>query len=93
MKAAIVFDKTNILWVNSNEYNIMQIKCNMERINDILRRRGYIYLNQIYEYFEAHWDVQRCNHCILYNDNEIRFEIYNIFEDKPELGYLIDIIW
>ena len=91
MKDIIMFDESNILW-GSNEQNIMQMRRNMTHINDILRQRGYIYLNQIYECFETNWDTQRYNHCILYNGKEIRFEI-NIFDDKPELGYLIDIIW
>lgn len=93
MKAAIMFDNKNILWEESNEDNIMQIRTTMEHINDLLKLRGYIYLNYIYEAFFVHWDTQRCNHCILYNGNEIRFEINNIFENKPELGYLIDITW
>ena len=93
MKAAIVFDNKNILWQESNENNIMQIRTTMMHINELFKQRGYIYLNQIYEAFFVYWDTQRCNHCILYADNEIRFEINNIFEDKPELGYLIDIIW
>ena len=93
MKAAIVFDNKNILWQESNENNIMQIRTAMMHINELFKQRGYIYLNQIYEAFFVYWDTQRCNHCILYADNEIRFEINNIFEDKPELGYLIDIIW
>ena len=93
MKAAIMFDNKNILWEESNEGNIMQIRTTMEHLNDILERRGYIYLNQIYEEFFVRWDTQRCNHCILYNTNGIRFEINNIFEGKPELGYLIDITW
>ena len=91
MKDIIMFDESNILW-GSNEQNIMQMRRNMTYINCILRQRGYIYLNQIYECFEANWDTQRYNHCISYNGKEIRFEI-NIFDDKPELGYLIDIIW
>lgn len=93
MKAAIVFDNKNILWQESNENNIMQIRTTVMHINELFKQRGYIYLNQIYEAFFVYWDTQRCNHCILYADNEIRFEINNIFEDKPELGYLIDIIW
>ena len=93
MKAAIVFDNKNILGQESNENNIMQIRTTMMHINDLLKQRGYIYLNQIYEAFFVYWDTKRCNHCILYADNEIRFEINNIFENKPELGYLIDIIW
>lgn len=64
-----IFDKSSPMYDtadkdgNKNKY-FLQIK--QEYVNDILRVRGYIYLNQIYEQLGLCWDPTRTNECILY---------------------------
>ena len=61
---AIKFDSSNPNWTGNNEQDRMFL-CIMEQyINDILKHRGYIYLNQIYEHLGIEWNPDDRNTCV-----------------------------
>lgn len=39
----------NAAWQNDNEYNIMFLKAQEQYANDLLRARGHLYLNEVYD--------------------------------------------
>ena len=70
------FDENCTSWDSSHECN--QIYLEMQRVclNEKLRCRGYVYLNEIYEAFGAMWNPDDDNLCyrIECETIEIRFE-------------------
>jgi hypothetical protein len=57
-------------------------------MQDVLKSRGYIYLNQIYEILGIAWDPKQDNHCYTQDDaNPVEFSI--IFGTE-ELTVLIE---
>lgn len=45
---ARVFDRSNPLWENDSIYNERWLKLQQSHFNDILRRRGHVFLNDVY---------------------------------------------
>ena len=43
------FDESCRDWVNDSEYNLMFIRMTQRRMNDLLRSRGYLFLNDVYD--------------------------------------------
>ena len=43
------FDETNPMWQTSPEYNRFFITCQQNYFNDILRNRGHVFLNEVYD--------------------------------------------
>ena len=60
-------------------------------LNDLLKTRGYIYLNTIYETLGIKWDPDRNNVCFRYkpNDTKLHFAIRSL----NEYGFDIDIVY
>ena len=65
-----MFDENCSPWTESREYNTGIITMEINHLSDIIRYRGYIYLNQIYEAFGIKWDTQRDNLKRLYVNGE-----------------------
>lgn len=68
LRKTVVFDKTASYWSPYREYNYAFLRGKESYINDIIRHRGYIYLNQIYEMLGVGWNPEEENYCIK-NDN------------------------
>lgn len=78
--ANITFDKQNTNWTNDQSYNHMFLLMEERYINDLIRSRGYVYLNQIYEALDTKWNPNDENPCIKRGDvNLIRFIEFEVF--------------
>ena len=81
---ARIFDETCPAWVKDPEQNLMFLKLQQNHANDILKRRGYLFLNEVYNMlgFQASkagqvvgWIYdESLNHD---GDNYVDFGIYN----------------
>ena len=60
----IKFDSQNPNWTGDRDRDTMFLHAIGEHINDTIRCRGYIYLNQIYELLGFLWNPDDRNPCI-----------------------------
>ena len=60
----VEFGKESALWSTDRAYNMAFLKHMEVYMNDLIRYRGYIYLNQIYEMLGIGWDPKNENPCI-----------------------------
>ena len=44
-----IFDEYNPNWEKDSEYNYMWLECQQAYFNDLLKARGYIFLNEVYD--------------------------------------------
>lgn len=88
---AVQFDDRCYGWASDRECNVLLIRLVECRINDLLRLRGYVYLNTICEELAVGWSPEDDNPCIIYDGIErtprVRFETY----DGPNCSLLINI--
>lgn len=71
----IIVDRMNPMWNIDQklvEYTFRHI---FEYCKDILKYRGYIYLNQIYEQLGAAWNPDDENICYRKDDKPIEFDL------------------
>jgi len=83
MKTSFKFGRDTSYMADKNvEFNRAVVKEAEKRSNSLLKNRGYIYLNQIYELLGVKWDVEWENLCTLYNpDKPTEFGIAHEHED------------
>lgn len=58
------FDKMSSKWERDPGVNLWFLRITERNINDTIRFRGYIYLNQIYEMLGIRWNPDDKNPCI-----------------------------
>lgn len=77
----ISFDKNSPMWTEDAGYNV-QYLLNIEKyINEIIRHRGYIYLNQIYAMLGVEWNPENVNQCIKCDSaDRLAFVDFELFE-------------
>lgn len=86
------FDSRNVCWVDYEDCNIMFLLQCENYVNDIIRLRGYIYLNQICEILGVEWNPDDVNHCIKNNmANRIKFVELETFPETNN-GILVNIL-
>lgn len=83
----IYVDKNCHWWNNDQKCNEYFINYQIDYIMDLIRYRGYIYLNQIYEILDVKWDPKCDNPCIENSD----FTVVIGWEDKTS-RWRIDIV-
>lgn len=91
MKTQFTFNsKTSPYATTDVEFNQMFIRRQENFFNDVLKVRGYIYLNTIYEMLGIKWDPDWNNLCLRYEPYEakLRFAVRAVNED----GFDIDIL-
>ena len=60
----IYFDKECHYWSRNDRSNEHFLNTQMDYIRDLVKHRGYVYLNQIYEILGAKWDTRIDNLCV-----------------------------
>lgn len=90
MITTIAFNsKTSPYASTSTEANLMYIRYVETYLNDLLKVRGYIYLNRIYEELGMKWNPEWDNLCLLHKSGaSVKFGIRGSNED----GFDIDIL-
>ena len=64
MSMVIYIDEDWPYWSNGNRWIEAFLNYQMDYICDLIKQRGYVYLNQIYEILGVVWDTRCDNHCI-----------------------------
>lgn len=73
---------------NDAEANLLFLRYQERYLTDLLRARGYIYLNRIYEALGVKWNPEWRNLCMLWeNDAKVELAIRGVNED----GFDLDI--
>lgn len=91
MKTSFTFNSRTSPYATVNvEENRMFISHMENHINDLIKYRGYVYLNQIYEMFGVEWNTEWENLCLTRGDitHRIVFAVARSNED----GFDIDIL-
>lgn len=65
-------------WTNNMEVNKYHLNATMNFLSDIFNYRGYIYLNQVYEYLGAAWNPDFENICYRSDGTGLPYEIKHI---------------
>ena len=86
----IVFDKNSPAWTKNPENNKLFLYYQQNYINDLLKARGYIFKNQIYELLGITWDPNDENTCYQYNGD--RMFIGFKFESMDDDQIVIEVI-
>ena len=90
---AITFDIQSPAWMNDRQYKHCFLRAQENYIKDILKERGYIYLNQIYELLDVRWNPDDDNLCFKYDGVNLKklieFEVF----DQEDNSILIHILY
>lgn len=88
----IMFDDKNCNWIDNRSVNMSFLQVNENYVNEVVDRRGYIYLNQICELLGVQWNPEDENPCVI-NDGVIRTKFVH-FEahSMPNNSFLVNII-
>jgi hypothetical protein len=88
----IVFDEKSSFWSDNRDYNLLFIRTQEMYINDIIRYRGYIYLNQICEILGVEWNTEEENLCVIKDsDSRVTFIESETFY-QPNNSLLVNIL-
>ena len=73
----IKFNQTTSVYASKDqEANLMYLRLIEKHVNDLLKIRGYVYSNQIYEELGIRWDPTWSSYCLLYKyGRDIKFDI------------------
>lgn len=76
----IIFDRSNPYWSEDEGYNLLFLQMQERYLNDLVKARGYMYLNQIYKVLGVCWNPEKENKCLKYDKNYIvqfQFEVFH----------------
>lgn len=90
-RARIIFDSSCFGWSTLEERNLMVIRQQEIWLNDLLRRKGYVYLNEIYEAFGVKWNPKDQNDCIVYTG--VEYLEFETFPRTAKNDILIVVLW
>ena len=85
---ARLFDELNPYWENDPEYNMKFLKCQERYANDLLRARGHLFLNEVYDMLGIKrskagqvigWIYDENNPV---GDNYVDFGLYTVYKNK-----------
>jgi hypothetical protein len=84
-----MFDETCVGWNKSIEWTRMFLEVQRNYIYEKLQRRGYMYLNDIYEGLGAKWDPEEENICYRAKHGLLNIE----FEPVENGAFLVKIYY
>lgn len=102
---ASFFDERSRYWEKNGDYNLMFLRAQQQRANDILRSRGYLFLNEVYRMLDIPETIAGQNVGWVYDDtgkatdgdNYVDFGIMEVDwdaqehpEEEPERTVLLD---
>ena len=88
----IPFDSQNHYWTGVSERDRMFLSAMEQHLNDLLRHRGYIYFNQIYELMGCPWNPEDRNPCIKAKvDGKTPYVHFSVLYDPNGLISAFDI--
>ncbi len=84
------FDETSTAWEKDPEYNLMFLRAQQAHANDILKAKGYLFLNEVYRMLGIpetragqvvgwRYDPNNCDHD---GDNYVDFNIMDVHSQK-----------
>ena len=85
----VLYDDKAGYWMNDRKCNLLFIVTKEQYFNDLLRHRGYIYLNEICDGLGVGWNPMNENTCIKY-DGICSIKFWCL--ERPNNSYLIQII-
>lgn len=63
----MLFNQDTSVYSEPDEvFNLHFVRSKQIYLNELLRARGYVYMNQIYETLGLRWDPERENRCYIY---------------------------
>ena len=67
----MLFNQDTSVYAEPDEvFNLHFVRSNQVYLNELLRARGYVYMNQIYEILGFGWDPERENRCYIYKQGD-----------------------
>lgn len=57
------FNETSMGWTKNDATNRHWLQLQIDYLQELLKYRGYLYLNQIYETLGIEWDPEKVNIC------------------------------
>jgi uncharacterized protein DUF6353 len=76
------FDDSNRNWSPTSEYNILFIRCQQNYANDMLKSRGHVFLNDVYDQFGMDRTTEGAVVGWIWNGNGDNFVDFGVF-DSP----------
>ena len=86
----ITFDRKSNLWSTDQCFNITTLLRMEQIVNDIIGRKGYVYLNQLYEWLGIEWNPTHENVCFIKDKSRLRYIEFETF-NKSDGSILIYI--
>lgn len=92
-----IFDRNSAQWSNDQEYNLMFIKAMQNHFNDLLRVRGHVFLNEIFDAL----GLPRTNQGVIIgwiygemSNNFIDLQTETLSDEQIKLTFNVDgVIW
>lgn len=70
MEFKFVFDENSPCYDKMNDdVNLMVVKYRAMYLCDLLKAKGYLYMNEIYEQFGVKWNPEGNNPCFIYDEH------------------------
>lgn len=82
MKYKVIFDSNSPAWERSRELNLMFMKQQTLYWTTMLQKRGYVYLNQLYESIGVEWSPENENTCFKIGEySSVTFSIRRLHDE------------